>query len=252
MSVAGVAAAVAAIAASTATSATDDEQSKTSMAVASAAALVAAQCVEVAESMGAVRDQMSSVVSSAVSAKTPGDIVTLTAAAATALRGAATLNARMIKDAPSLATFIPSEKGGSTIVNFTSESVSEDSEPECRNSDCLSKGCEFLKRTRKGDLHSRIVFAYLNKDSQVVVKSQGKYMGGAITKNKKRLVLEVYNDIPSWPERDILSDGEKRWYFGIKTVNGVMELECKNEADHLLWTEGIKRLLSVSQNQRQR
>lgn len=252
MSVAGVAAAVAAIAAATATSANEDEQSKTSMAVASAAALVAAQCVEVAESIGAVRDQMSSVVSSAVSVKTPGDIITLTAAAATALRGAATLNARAIKDIPSLATFIPYEKAGNTIMNFASESVSEDSESECRNSDCLSKGCEFLKRTRKGDFHWRIVFAYLNRDSQVVVKSQGKYMGGAITKNKKRLVLDVYNDIPSWPEREILNDGEKRWYFGIKTDNGVMELECKNEADHRIWTEGITHLLSLAQNQKQR
>lgn len=252
MSVAGVAAAVAAIAAAAATSANEDEQSKTSMSVASAAALVAAQCVEVAEGMGAARDQLASVVRSAVSVKTPGEIITLTAAAATALRGAAALNARVRKDALSLATFVPREYGGNTIMKFNSELVSEDSESECRNSDCLSKGCEFLKRTRKGDLHWRVVFAYLNRDSQVVVKSQGNYMGGAITKNKKRLVLEVYNEIPSWPERGILKNGEKRWYFGIKTDNGVMELECKNEADHRLWTEGITQLLSLAQHQKQR
>lgn len=85
MSVAGVAAALAAIAASTATSSCEESQSKTSMAVASAAALVAAQCVEAAESMGANREQLSSVVSSAVSVKTPGDVMTLTAAAATGM-----------------------------------------------------------------------------------------------------------------------------------------------------------------------
>ncbi|MCO5555421.1 hypothetical protein L7F22_008967 [Adiantum nelumboides] len=254
MSVAGVAAAVAAVAASTATtSEADNEQNKTNMAVASAAALVAAQCVEVAESLGAARDQMSSIVSSAVSVKTPSDIMTLTAAAATALRGAAALNARIYKDIPpSLATSTPHQKCPDTFTNFTSESVSEDSETDCRSSDCLSKGCEFLKRTRKGELHWRLVFAYLNKHFQVVVKSQGKYMGGAITKNKKRLVLDVYNDIPSWPERGFLADGEKKWYFGIKTDNGVMELECKTEADHQLWTEGISRLLSVSQLHKQR
>ena len=86
MSVAGVAAAVAAIAASTATASSDDNfgQNKTlSIAVASAAALVAAQCVELAESMGADHDHISSVISSAVNVKTPGDVTTLTAAAAT-------------------------------------------------------------------------------------------------------------------------------------------------------------------------
>ncbi|KAH7276334.1 hypothetical protein KP509_39G003100 [Ceratopteris richardii] len=188
MSVAGVAAAVAAIAAATATSESEKgEQNKTSMAVASAAALVAAQCVEAAESVGAAREQLSSVVSSAVRVKTPGDIMTLTAAAATALRGSATLNARLCKDAPSLATLIPCERGGHNVLNFSAESVSEDSESECYSSDCLlSKGCEFLKRTRKGELHWRVLFVYINKESQVVVKSQGKYMGGAITKNKKR------------------------------------------------------------------
>ena len=83
VSVAGVAAAIAAVTAATAASALEDSTSKTSMAVASAAALVAAQCVEVAESMGADRDHMASVVSSAVNVRSAGDIMTLTAAAAT-------------------------------------------------------------------------------------------------------------------------------------------------------------------------
>ena len=83
VSVAGVAAAIAAVTAATAASAQEDASSKTSMAVASAAALVAAQCVEVAESLGADRDRLASVVSSAVSVRSAGDIMTLTAAAAT-------------------------------------------------------------------------------------------------------------------------------------------------------------------------
>lgn len=82
VSVAGVAAAIAAVTAATAASAQEDS-SKTSMAVASAAALVAAQCVEVAESIGADRDHMASIVSSAVNVRSAGDILTLTASAAT-------------------------------------------------------------------------------------------------------------------------------------------------------------------------
>lgn len=87
VSVAGVAAAVAAIAAATAaaTSASgkDDRAVRTDMAVASAATLVAAQCVEAAEALGAERDHLAAVVGSAVSVRSPSDVVTLTAAAAT-------------------------------------------------------------------------------------------------------------------------------------------------------------------------
>ncbi|KAJ6800650.1 VAN3-binding protein-like [Iris pallida] len=68
VSVAGVAAAVAAVAAATAASAAsggsrkDDRAARTDMAVASAATLVAAQCVEAAEAMGAEREHLASVV----------------------------------------------------------------------------------------------------------------------------------------------------------------------------------------------
>jgi len=86
VSVAGVAAAVAAIAAATAASSgsgKDEQMAKTDLAVASAATLVAAQCVEVAEALGAEREHLASVVSSAVNVSSAGDITTLTAGAAT-------------------------------------------------------------------------------------------------------------------------------------------------------------------------
>lgn len=86
ISVAAVASAVAAITAATAASTTpnkDEKMAKTDMAVASAATLIAAQCVEAAEAMGAEREHLASVVSSAVNVKSHDDITTLTAAAAT-------------------------------------------------------------------------------------------------------------------------------------------------------------------------
>lgn len=86
VSVAGVAAAIAAIAAATAASSgssKDEQMTKTDMAVASAATLVAAQCVEAAEALGAEREHLAAVVSSAVNVRSAGDIMTLTAAAAT-------------------------------------------------------------------------------------------------------------------------------------------------------------------------
>lgn len=88
VSVAGVAAAIAAIAAATAASSgsgKDEQMAKTDMAVASAATLVAAQCVEAAEAMGAEREHLASVVSSAVNVRSAGDIMTLTAGAATGM-----------------------------------------------------------------------------------------------------------------------------------------------------------------------
>ena len=85
VSVAAVAAAMAAIAAFQATSSSkkNEHSAKTDMAVASAATLVAAQCVEAAEAMGAERDHLASVISSAVNVRSHDDISTLTAAAAT-------------------------------------------------------------------------------------------------------------------------------------------------------------------------
>ena len=90
VSVAGVAAAVAAVAASTALpempAANQKNPPKTSAAIASAAALVASHCIEIAEEMGAEHDQILTVVNSAINAKTNGDIMTLTAGAATGNR----------------------------------------------------------------------------------------------------------------------------------------------------------------------
>ena len=90
VSVAGVAAAVAALTASNATSTEISSgqpkmPSKPTTALASAAALVASHCIEIAEEMGADHHQILSAVNSAINARTNGDIMTLTAGAATGM-----------------------------------------------------------------------------------------------------------------------------------------------------------------------
>jgi hypothetical protein len=88
VSVAAVAAAVAAVAAATAAASSSGKDGRgacTDMAVASAATLVAAQCVEAAEALGADREHLAAAVGSAVNVRTPGDVATVTAAAATGL-----------------------------------------------------------------------------------------------------------------------------------------------------------------------
>ncbi|XP_022936148.1 VAN3-binding protein-like isoform X3 [Cucurbita moschata] len=143
VSVAGVAASVAAFIASLLSCETSSGNhkwpSKTSSAMASAAALVASHCIEMAEEMGASHEHILNVVNSAINARTNGDIMTLTAGAATALRGAATLRSRL-------------EKG----LGGTNFGVGEDKvEEEGKESNMLiainhvSRGGELLKRTRK-------------------------------------------------------------------------------------------------------
>ena len=81
LSIAGLASAVAAVAA------TEDprggSRSKLDVALASATQLLASYCVEMAEVAGADRERVASTVRSAVDIQTPGDLMTLTAAAAT-------------------------------------------------------------------------------------------------------------------------------------------------------------------------
>ncbi|CAN1808115.1 VAN3-binding protein [Linum perenne] len=257
ITVAGVASAIAAIAAATAASSGKDEQhAKTDMAVASAATLVAAQCVEAAEAMGAERDHLASVVSSAVNVRSPGDIMTLTAAAATSLRGAATLKARAMKDVWNIAAAIPAERGigggaggsgGSNGSSSSGELVPEENFLGICSRELLARGCELLKRTRKGDLHWKIVSVYINKSNQVMLKMKSRHVAGTITKKKKNVVLEVMKDVPAWPGRHLLEGGENRRYFGLKTVcRGEVEFECMSQKEYDLWTQGVSRLLAIA------
>ncbi|GMH08463.1 hypothetical protein Nepgr_010303 [Nepenthes gracilis] len=262
VSVAGVAAAVAAIAAATATSSTrskDQEMARTDMAVASAATLVAAQCVEAAEAMGAEREHLASIVSSAVNVRSAGDIMTLTAAAATALRGAATLKARALKEVWNISAVIPVEKGtGGGSGSGSSGGHSDELVPEenflgiCSR-ELLARGCELLKRTRQGDLHWKIVSVYINRMNQVILKMKSRHVAGTITKKKKNVVVEVCRDMPAWPGRHLLEGGENRRYFGLRTlVRGVVEFECSNQREYEVWTEGVSRLLTIASERNNR
>ncbi|KAI4364371.1 hypothetical protein MLD38_020472 [Melastoma candidum] len=260
ISVAGVAAAVAAMVAATAASSSagkDEQVARTDRAVASAATLVAAQCVEAAESLGAEREQLAAVIGSAVNVRSAGDIMTLTASAATALRGVATLRARALKEVCNIAAVIPVEQGlGSSHGNNGSNSSSNSSNsgelgPDNFLGICsrelLARGCELLKRTRTGDLHWKIVSVYINRLNQVIIKTKSRHVAGTITKKKKNVVVGVIKDMPAWPGRHLLEGGEDRRYFGLKTVmRGVVEFECLNQREHDVWTGGVSRLLALA------
>eukprot|EP01018_Ginkgo_biloba_P007227 Gb_41381 [translate_table: standard] len=186
ISVAGVAAALAAIAAA---NIREDSENKTNVAVASAAALVAAQCVEVAESMGADHNKISSVVNSAVSVKNAGDIMTLTAAAATSLRGAATLKARPKKESEwSHSSVIPFEREGINCPTSPCEDVMiEETDTDfCNSRALLAKGTEVLLHIPNGKPVWKLVSVFLNIRAQVILKVRSNYLGGAFTKPKEK------------------------------------------------------------------
>ncbi|CAM8973628.1 unnamed protein product [Rhodiola kirilowii] len=259
VSVAGVAAAVATMAAAAAAAnggnGKDETRGKLDLAVASAATLVAAHCVEAAECMGVERDQLASVVGSAVNVRCYDDILTLTAAAATALRGATTLKGRAMKDFQNGAgnhmgketeTNKRNEKSDLSICEGSEELTLGDSPISTSELEFLGAGRELLKRTRNGDLHWKIVSVYIHRSGEVMLKMKSKYVGGTITNKKKNVILEVCKNMPSWPGRQLAEDGEHGRYFGLKTaVRGVVEFECRDQREHDLWTEGVSRLLAI-------
>ncbi|KAK3001610.1 hypothetical protein RJ639_020649 [Escallonia herrerae] len=263
VSVAGVAAAVATIAAATATasaSGKDEQMAKTDMAVASAATLVAAQCVEAAEAMGAERDHLIAAVNSAVNVRSHGDILTLNAAAATALRGAATLKARALKEVWNIAAVIPVDKRLGTGDGHNKSNNGQSNTNSCNNEglpleenflgacnqELLARGSLLLKRTRTGDLHWKIVSVYIHRTGQVMLKMKSKYAATTITKKKKNVVIEVCKSMPAWPGRHLFEGGEQRCYFGLKTARrGVVEFECKSRREYDMWTRGVARLLTI-------
>ncbi|XP_039142685.1 VAN3-binding protein-like isoform X2 [Dioscorea cayenensis subsp. rotundata] len=225
-SVAGVAAAVAAVAAQS------NGVSKTSAALASAAALVASHCVEMAHVVGATRDQILGVVHSAVTAHTSGDIMALTAGAATALRGAATLRARFHK-----------EINCSTLTGDT-----KDADASSSVLAFISHGGDLLKRTRKGVLHWKQVSVYVNSSWQVVVKMKSTHMAGTFVKKKKSVVIDVCSDVSAWPGRESGEENNKKAYFAIKTPERLIEFECKSKAEKQMWVEGIQQMLNSPAN----
>ncbi|KAF3446418.1 hypothetical protein FNV43_RR11597 [Rhamnella rubrinervis] len=240
VSVAGVAAAVAALAASNVSPETSATQKKTPpktcAALASAAALVASHCIEIAEEMGADHDHILTVVDSAINARTNGDIMTLTAGAATALRAAAILRTKLQKGYGTKTFALADEKGEGKDSNMLIAL------------NFVSKGGELLKRTRKGALHWKQVSFDINSNMQVVAKMKSKYMAGTFTKRRHvSVVTGVYCDIPAWPRREDIGS-ELKAYFGIKTEDRVIEFESKTNNEKQMWTEGIQHMLNCNAN----
>ncbi|RAL44498.1 hypothetical protein DM860_011775 [Cuscuta australis] len=231
LSVAGLAAAVAAAAATDANP--DGPGSKMHAALASATELLASHCVEVAESAGTDRDSVASVVRSAVDIRGASDLTTLTAAAATALRGVATLKARMPREAKRNATISPCDK---VLMEAYPPSVNT----EMGEDDPPFEG-DLLQVTGKGVLRWKHVFVCVDGKSQVVIKMKSKHVGGAFSKRNKSIVYEVCDDANELPIKKTKENGEM--YFGVRTAQSLLVFKCKNKIHKQKWVDGIQNLL---------
>ncbi|KNA19171.1 hypothetical protein SOVF_064100 [Spinacia oleracea] len=152
LSIAGLATALAAIAEESSKGQLEYESCPARRAaLASAAAVVASQCAQVAESIGAKKDQLSSIIGSAMNGTTTNDIFTLTAAATTSLRGAATLKAR---------SGYKSRLNGEPVLPIDVDNCKLDDDLDfVKSRTTLSKGAELTIETANGvvlDLHAEL------------------------------------------------------------------------------------------------
>ncbi|CAO2819477.1 unnamed protein product [Amaranthus hypochondriacus] len=230
LSIAGLATALAAVAASE----TSSSASKMGRAIASATELLASHCIEISEQAGADHERVASVVRSAVDIKSPGDLMTLTAAAATALRAESALRARLPKDAKRNAAISPYDKGLGDVNSLDPYH----SEPEEQKFPCVG---ELMQHTRKGGLRWKQVTIYINKKSQVILKLKSKHVGGAFSKKDKCLVYGVCDQTNSWPFRKERDNVDA--YFGLKTAQGFLEFKCKSKVHKQQWVDGIQNML---------
>ncbi|KAL8152155.1 hypothetical protein V2J09_009915 [Rumex salicifolius] len=233
VSIAGLAAALAAVAAEK--TADDDEEpdKDREMALASAANLVAAQCAQMAELMGAKREQLSSIIGSAISATNTTDILTLTAAAATSLRGAQTLKARTGCINRRTLPVLPIED--------TKDDLDSDFE---KNRMLLAKGARLSIETSEARCMVRVVSLHLTNETKIILKIKKLNFFNVITSNKESIVLDQHIEL----YRDSGSDEDETCYqISLTTTRGIIKLDMADDFQRCkIWTCTINHMLRLS------
>ncbi|KAF9618008.1 hypothetical protein IFM89_039405 [Coptis chinensis] len=230
ISVAGVAAALAAVAAENTTNNKTDSNKE--VVLASAAALVASQCAKMAEAMGAKREQLSTVMGSAMTSASATEILTLTAAAATSLRGAATLRAR------------PGRRdrfNGSKPVIPIEDSTEVDFDFDKFRS-TLAKGADLSFVKSDGKSVYRSVSVILNGEAKVIIKIRKINMLTAFARTKEFVVLDLHAEL----YQDSIS-GDDSYYLVLTTNRGTIKLDMEDDYDRYnMWALTINHMLMLS------
>ncbi|CAG7873051.1 unnamed protein product [Brassica rapa] len=206
------------------------------LALASATELLASHCIEMAEQAGADRACVAARVRSSIDIHSPGDLTTLTAAAATALRGEAALKARQPKEARKNATITPCERSFSDS-SWTANCQFRLDEPN------LPLEGELVQCTQNAGAHRlKRVCVYINNKSQVMIKLKSKHIGGTFSK-KIKCVYGVCDEISAWPYSKDREENSEEVYFGLKTGQGLLEFKCKSKIQKQRWVAEIQSAL---------
>ncbi|XP_015636942.1 VAN3-binding protein [Oryza sativa Japonica Group] len=235
VSVAGVAAALAAIAAESSTPAATMKET----AVASAAALVAAQCAKVAEAAGATRDQVAAAVNAAVAATDASNVITLTAAAATSLRGAAALRGRRSSGGGG--------GGGSQNerMDHASSALSQDDLDfdfnYARSKAALAKGDEMFVAMPDGKWKLHTVSAATSKGGKVVMRIKKMNLVMAFSNAKESVIHDVQPCAPEKPSRD----EDATYPIEVTTSKGKVELRADDYGVYKRWVTALTHMLAA-------
>ncbi|KAF7838089.1 VAN3-binding protein [Senna tora] len=230
ISVAGVAAALAAIAAEN--SRNDRPNADKEASVASAAALVAAQCAKVAEAMGAKKDQLTTAIGSAITGTTASDILTLTAAASTSLKGAATLKAR--------SGCKKRLNGGVPVLPI--EDNNNDSDLDfAKGRSILAQGAELYVETPEGECMARSVSVVLNSDAKVVLIMKKHNL---LKSKKESVVRNLHAELYKETEGE---DGDTCYLLVLTTSRGAFKLDMGDDVHrYKTWATTINHMLTLS------
>lgn len=228
ISVAGVAAALAAIAAENSKKESNQDRDA---AVASAAALVAAQCAKVAEAMGAKKEQLSSVIGSAMSGTSATDILTLTAAAATSLKGAATLKVRSgCKNRLN---------GGVPILPLEDNNDLEFDFEKGRS--ILAQGAELYVETPEGKYMPRSVSVILDSEAKVVLMMRKHNL---FKSKKEGIVMTLHAELYKGSEA---GDADTCYLIVLTTRGGIFKLDMADDfRRYKTWATTINHMLKIS------
>ncbi|XP_028209677.1 VAN3-binding protein-like isoform X2 [Glycine soja] len=228
ISVAGIAAALAAIAAE---SSKNESNQDRDAAVASAAALVAAQCAKVAEAMGAKKELLSTVIGSAMSGTSASDILTLTAAAATSLKGAATLKVR---------SGCKNRLNGGVPILPLEDNNDLDFDFE-KGRSILAQGAELYVETPEGKYMPRSVSVILNSEAKVVLMMRKHNL---FKSKREGVVMTLHADLYKGSEAE---DADTCYLIVLTTRGGVFKLDMADDfRRYKTWATTINHMLKIS------
>lgn len=233
VSVAGLAAALAAIAAENSKHAATSTATK-EFAVASAAALVAAQCARVAEAIGAKKEQVEAAISSGTIGTRGSDILTLTAAATSSLRGAAALKVRegYKKKLQCQVPVLPIEDSNDLTFNFG----------KCKS--VLAKGAQLNVETPDGTCRLKFVSVIRNREAKVVVRIKKPDFFNAFARPKESVVLAMQGDL----YKELDSEERDACYVIILTTShGIIKLDMMDNYErYKTWSMTISHMLRLT------